>query len=42
MLSGDQEDVARRVAEQLGLDEYRAELLPEEKVEALEEVLSGE
>jgi Cd2+/Zn2+-exporting ATPase len=28
MLSGDQEDVAQKVAAQLGLDEYRAELLP--------------
>jgi Cd2+/Zn2+-exporting ATPase len=42
MLSGDQEDVARRVAEELGLDEYRAELLPEDKVRAVEEFLNGE
>jgi Cd2+/Zn2+-exporting ATPase len=41
MLSGDQEDVAQRVADQLGLDEYRAGLLPEEKVNALDEFLDG-
>ena len=40
MLSGDQEDVAKRVAEQLGLDEYRADLLPEDKVKALDEFLN--
>ncbi len=32
MLTGDREDVARRVAGQLGLDEYHAELLPTDKV----------
>ncbi|MEN8240759.1 MAG: heavy metal translocating P-type ATPase [Chloroflexota bacterium] len=42
MLSGDQDDVARRVAEQLGLDQYRADLLPEDKVDALEEFLNGQ
>jgi Cd2+/Zn2+-exporting ATPase len=32
MLSGDNEGTARAVAMQLGVDEYRAELLPEDKV----------
>ncbi len=32
MLTGDSEDVAARVAAELGLDEYHAELLPEDKV----------
>jgi Cd2+/Zn2+-exporting ATPase len=41
MLSGDQEDVAKKVADQLGLDEYRAGLLPEDKVSALDEFLNG-
>ncbi|MCB0207194.1 MAG: cadmium-translocating P-type ATPase, partial [Anaerolineae bacterium] len=34
MLTGDNERVARAVAEQAGVDEFRASLLPEEKVEA--------
>lgn len=40
MLTGDREDVARRVARQLGLDEYHAELLPTDKVEKLSSYLS--
>ena len=36
MLSGDQENVAQYVAETVGLDGYRAGLLPGDKVEALE------
>lgn len=32
MLTGDNRHTARRVSEQLGLDEYHAELLPEDKV----------
>lgn len=39
MLSGDRGENARAVAEELGLDGYTAELLPEEKVEELERVL---
>jgi Cd2+/Zn2+-exporting ATPase len=39
MLSGDNEIVAERVARQIGLDRYQAELLPEDKVTAIEQVL---
>ena len=35
MLTGDREDVARKVAQQLALDEYHAELLPGDKVDRL-------
>ena len=41
MLTGDSEPVARAVAEAVGLDEYRAGLLPHEKVAAYEEVTKG-
>ena len=33
MLTGDRNDVARRIAGELGLDEYCSELLPTDKVE---------
>lgn len=39
MLTGDSQSVADSVAKKLGLDQYRAELLPEDKVTALEEFL---
>jgi Cd2+/Zn2+-exporting ATPase len=39
MLTGDNRVVARNVADKLGLDTYKAELLPEDKVEAIEEYL---
>lgn len=42
MLTGDREDVAERVAGKLGLDEYHAELLPADKVENVERLLSTE
>ncbi len=38
MLTGDNEGTARAVADELGIDEYRAELLPDEKVAAIEEL----
>ena len=38
MLTGDNEGTARAVADELGVDEYRSELLPEQKVEAVEEL----
>ena len=36
MLTGDDERIGKAVAEQLGLDEYFAQLLPDQKVEQLE------
>ena len=38
MLTGDNEVTARAIAERLGLDGYRAHLLPEEKVQAIEKL----
>ena len=38
MLTGDRQDVASHVAAQLGLDEYHAELMPEQKVECVEQL----
>jgi len=38
MLTGDNEGTAAAIAEQVGVDEYRAELLPDEKVAAVEEL----
>jgi Cd2+/Zn2+-exporting ATPase len=38
MLTGDNERTARAVAEAVGVDEYRAELLPEEKLAAVEQL----
>lgn len=39
MLSGDKKEYAELVANQLGLDDFKGELLPEEKVSSLEKVL---
>lgn len=39
MLSGDKKEYAELVANQLGLDNFKGELLPEEKVSSLEKVL---
>ena len=36
MLTGDDEKIGKAVAEQIGLDEYYAQLLPDQKVEKLE------
>ena len=41
LLSGDRQRVAEAVAKDLGLDEVRAELLPEQKVEEVEKLLQG-
>ncbi|MDR2606689.1 MAG: HAD-IC family P-type ATPase [Oscillospiraceae bacterium] len=38
MLSGDKREYAQKVAEEIGLDEFRAELLPQDKVAAVEEL----
>ena len=40
MLTGDTEDVAEWVAEELGLDDYFAEVLPDEKADKVKEVKS--
>src|ERR671939_437807 len=38
MLSGDSQPTAKAIASQLGVDEVRAELLPEDKVAAIHEL----
>ena len=40
MLTGDKKNVASEIASELGIDEYYAELLPQNKVEILEKLLS--
>lgn len=35
MLTGDRSPVARQIAQQIGIDEYQAELLPEDKLQAI-------
>ena len=40
MLTGDRQEVGQHVAEQLGVDECHAELLPADKVECVERLLS--
>ena len=42
MLTGDRAEVAAAVADKLGIDEYRAQLLPADKVEQVEKLLAGE
>ncbi|MEE6208900.1 cation-translocating P-type ATPase [Salarchaeum sp. III] len=39
MLTGDNERTARAIADQVGIDDVRAELLPEEKVAAVEDIV---
>lgn len=41
MLTGDRTEVAQAVAEKLGLDEYHGQLLPEDKVNQVERLLSA-
>ena len=41
MLTGDRREVAERVAADLGLDEYHAELLPADKVSGVEKLLQS-
>ncbi len=41
MLTGDNERTARAVAAEVGIDEVRAELLPEDKVTAIEELIES-
>jgi len=41
MLTGDNEGTARAIARELGLDEVRAELLPADKVEAVEHLVAN-
>ena len=42
MLTGDREEVAAAVANRLGLTEYHAQLLPEDKVDWVEKLLAAE
>lgn len=41
MLTGDREEVARNVAENLEVDEYHAQLLPQNKVECIESIMGS-
>ena len=41
MLTGDNKQAARQIAEEAGVDEYRAELLPDDKVENVERLIVG-
>ena len=40
MLTGDREEVAAAVAEEIGVDEYHAQLMPQDKVERVEGLIS--
>lgn len=42
MLTGDRAEVAQAVAKQLGIDQYRAQLLPQDKVHEVEQLLDRE
>ena len=41
MLTGDRREAAEAVGKELGIDEFRAELLPADKVSAVEDLLKG-
>ncbi len=41
MLTGDQQNTAKAVADQLGIDEFHAQLLPQDKLTHVEALLSG-
>lgn len=41
MLTGDNEQIAKRIAQEVGIDEYHAELLPQDKVSKIEEIVRG-
>ena len=41
MLTGDRESEAMRISTAIGIDEYRAELLPQDKVGSIEELLNS-
>jgi Cd2+/Zn2+-exporting ATPase len=41
MLTGDKENVASKVANELKLDEYHSELLPQDKVSKVEEIINA-
>ena len=40
MLTGDSQPIANTITRQLGIDDFQAELLPEDKVNALEEIVT--
>lgn len=42
MLTGDREEVAAAVAKELGIDEYRAQLMPQDKVANIESLIASE
>jgi len=41
MLTGDLREIAKKIARRLGIDQYFAELLPNDKVEVMEELMGG-
>ena len=42
MLTGDQQAIAQTIAKEVGIDDVRAKLLPEEKIQALKAVPESE
>ena len=41
MLTGDRQEVAARISGETGIDEYKAQLLPEDKLDAIREIKDG-